>query len=152
MIVIRQFRDTDYHSLIQLWRDSGIGLTLSDIEEEIRVFARVNPSSFFVMTDVEKIIGSVIATFDGRRGYIYHLAVHPSRQRKGYGQKLMQHAENYFRSINVVKIHLMVDRHNSAVVPFYDKIGWQEREDIIVMSKSLRSDEIFVKDDRVEII
>ena len=138
MVSVRTFQDSDYEELIQLWRRANLGLTLSDISAEIRQFAEFNPNSFFILELDSTIIGSVIATFDGRRGYVYHLAVDPEFQGRGFGGLLMAQTDSYYKTLNVVKVHLMVDSPNDNVIPFYEKLGWVIRDDIILMSKTLR--------------
>ena len=81
-----------------------------------------------------KVIGVVIGAFDGRRGYVHHLAVSPEFQNKGYGKQLMEELHKRFRNLNVQKVHLFIEKYNADVINFYKKLGWEIRDDLIMMS------------------
>jgi ribosomal protein S18 acetylase RimI-like enzyme len=72
--------------------------------------------------------------FDGRRGYVHHLAVDPLHKKKGYGKMIMDELINRFRKIGVHKIHLFIERDNQDVINFYMNLEWQIRDDLIMMS------------------
>ena len=80
------------------------------------------------------IIAVVMGAFDGRRGYVHHLAVNPAFQKKGYGKKLMLELHKRFSKKEVVKVHLFVEIETEGVIEFYEKIGWHVRDDLIMMS------------------
>lgn len=138
---IRLYQDSDYLEIIQLWLNAGLILSLSDNHEELRILASRNQDSFLILEHNSKIIGSVIGAFDGRRGYIHHLAVDPEFQGMGYGRLLMDEITQYFEEQGVVKIHLMIEKSNSKVKSFYDKLDWYVRDDLILMTKTLRTGE-----------
>lgn len=77
-----------------------------------------------------------MAGHDGRRGYVYHLAVREDLQGKGFGRDLMERCECSLRASGIEKVHLFIYSDNPAV-EFYRAIGWHLREDIEVMSKVL---------------
>ena len=92
---------------------------------------------FFVAEDGSgEVIGTVMAGYDGHRGWIYSLAVAPSCQRGGTGSQLMGHAERALVACGCVKINLQILEDNSGVVEFYQKIGY-EAEPRISMGKTL---------------
>lgn len=137
---ISQYAERNYEDVVKLWLKAGLMLSLSDTKQEVDKFAKHNPDSFFLLYSQEQLIGTVIAAFDGRRGYIHHLAVDPDAQGQGWGSLLMEKAEDYYRRNQVVKIHLMIEKTNSGVIEFYQKMGWHVRDDLVLMSKSLRTD------------
>jgi len=79
---------------------------------------------FFVAVFGRQIVGTVLAGYDGCRGWIYHLAVHPDHQRTGFGRLLMQEAETCLRELGCPKINLQVRVDNDAVVRFYERLGY----------------------------
>ncbi|MHA2127558.1 MAG: GNAT family N-acetyltransferase [Promethearchaeota archaeon] len=74
-----------YEEVIQLWRKAGIGVSSSDSKKEFQRMLQRNPDLCLIGKLEKKILAAVIGGFDGRRGYVHHLAVDPSYQRKGYG-------------------------------------------------------------------
>ena len=79
-------------------------------------------------------MGTVMAGFDGRRGYIYHLAVHPQYQGQGYGKALLEKAITELENLGAQKIHLTVFNDNHRAIEFYRRQGWKERDEIKMMS------------------
>ena len=138
MVNIRLFREEDYEDVVQLWKDTGLILSLSDERDELLKFAKFNSESFFILEE-DRIIGAVVAAYDGRRGYINHLAVHPDYQGERYGKLLMDKTMENYNSLNCVKVHLMIEKSNSKVVEYYEKMGWYIRDDLILMTTTLRS-------------
>jgi len=82
----------------------------------------------------EKVIAIVIGAFDGRRGYVHHLAVDPDYQKMGFGKTIMDGLIEQFRAMDIHKVHLFIEKSNRAVVEFYNNLGWDVREDLIMMS------------------
>ena len=134
---IRSYRESDYSEVLELWKKAGITIGCSDQEEEVKKILKNNPETFLVGTIDEKVIGSVIGGYDGRRGLIHHLAVLPKKQGKGLGKKLMLEVEKRFAKKGVVKSHLLIDSDNKQVINFYLKLGWELR-DLAIMSKTFK--------------
>ena len=127
----------DYSFLVDLWSGfSGTTMTGADSREGFERFLEKNGGYCFITLENERIIGSVMAGHDSRRGYIYHLAVDESLQGKGTGAALMSAAESALRNAGIEKAHLFIYSDNTAI-RFYEKTGWHTRHDIEVMSKVL---------------
>lgn len=137
---VRLFTENDYNEVIKLWKRTGLILSLSDEKEELLKLAKHNPESFFLLTDGNKIVGAVAATWDGRRGYINRLAIDPSLQNQGLGKMLMQKAMEFYGNKGAVKVHLMVEKSNIKVVDYYKKQNWEIRDDLVLMTKTLRKE------------
>ncbi|MGI6488836.1 MAG: GNAT family N-acetyltransferase [Syntrophothermaceae bacterium] len=112
----------------------GIGLGRGDDRRALEMFIARNPGTCLVMRENGMLAGTVMAGFDGRRGYIYHLAVHPQYQGQGYGQALLEKVITELENLGAQKIHLFVFSHNHQAIEFYRRLGWRERNDIQVMS------------------
>ena len=125
--------------MFKLWQDEGITLGESDGYAEIIRFYTKNSSSFLVGCEKEtgEIIGVCMGGFDGRRGYIYHLAVNRNHQGNGYGASLMSEVAEVFKARGVKKVHLFLEKRNSEVEEFYRKNKWTKRDDIMLISKNL---------------
>ena len=76
----------------------------------------------------------MIGAFDGRRGYVHHLAVDPDYQKMGYGKTIMEALIEQFRTKNIQKVHLFIEKSNKSVIKFYSNLGWDMRADLIMMS------------------
>ena len=131
---IEKFERQHYPEIVELWRKAGIGIGSSDTKDEVEAVLTRNPNLFLIGKKDGKIISSVIGTSDGRRGYVHHLAVDPSYQKKGYGKKIMEELIEIFRDMKVHKIHLLIQKTNRKVVKFYSKLGWETRDDLFMMS------------------
>ncbi|MFX1569653.1 MAG: GNAT family N-acetyltransferase [Promethearchaeota archaeon] len=131
---IEKFSIDYYEEIVALWRKAGINVGSSDTLEEIEKIVRQNPDIFLIGKIKNKIISVVIGGFDGRRGYVHHLAVDPDYQQKGYGKMIMDELMEKFRKMGVHKIHLFIEKYNKKVVNFYQNLGWEIRDDLIMMS------------------
>lgn len=140
-MMIRPMQSNDHGELVRLWSSfPGNAVTGADSREEFEAFLTRNGSFCFTACGNDEVVGSVMAGSDGRRGYIYHLAVRMDHQRKGIGSALMRKVEDALFMAGLEKIHLFIFSDNPAV-SFYERSGWHVRNDITVMSRVLRSAE-----------
>lgn len=84
----------------------------------------------------KRLMGAVMAGFDGTRGWIHHLAVLPGFRRRGIATKLVRAAENGLRKLGCPKVNLQIRATNAAVAAFYESLGYRE-EDRISMGRVL---------------
>jgi len=131
---IKQFSIEMYDDVYNLWKDSGLSLGASDTKEQVERLRKMNPDLFLVGIENNKIIAVVVGAFDGRRGYVHHLAVDDAYRMKGYGRKMMEELHKLFSEKKIVKVHLFVEVENQGVLEFYKKIGWHVRDDLKMMS------------------
>ncbi len=142
---IEPFTMDMYEDIIELWKKTGITITSSESKKEIKRMLDHNPNLFIVGKEGNKIVSAVCGGFDGRRGYVHHLSVDPSFQKKGLGTKMMKELQNRFSEMNVHKVHLFVEKDNLGVIKFYKKIGWEKRDDLIMMSYVPEGSNYFMK-------
>lgn len=131
---IQTFSMVFYDEVIQLWRNAGLGVSSSDSKGEVEKMLNRNPDLFLIGTLKDKVVAVVMGAFDGRRGYVHHLAIDPTYQRQGYGTKIITKLNETFRQKGIHKIHLFIEKHNKEVIDFYKNLGWEIREDLIMMS------------------
>ena len=128
----------DYPNMISLWNTlPGIGLSGADTRENIAGFLKRNANTCFVAKSTNQVIGTILGGIDGRRGYIYHLAVEPSFQKSGWGKKLVEAVLGAMRSEGIQKSHIFVIASNQEGIEFWQHIGWTLRDDILIMSRDL---------------
>jgi N-acetylglutamate synthase len=137
-VEIRIMDADDYSGALNLWQSlPGLGLSSADKQEAITHFLEKNPKTCFVAREKNTIIGTVLGGNDGRRGYIYHLAIHKVYQRLGLGRQLTEKCLNALKSQGLQKCHIFVINCNLEGLRFWEKLGWLLRKDILVMSKDL---------------
>ena len=100
-----------------------------------------NPGLVFVAregtSDSGALIGAVLCGNDGRRGYIHHLAVSQSHRHQGLGRELVDRCLNALRRIGIQKYHIFVFGGNADAVAFWNMIGWTQRVELTIMSRSI---------------
>lgn len=94
------------------------------------------PELFWVALDHEQVVGSIMAGYDGHRGWLYAVAVLPDARRHGIGSRLVRTAEEALRALGCTKVNLQVRDTNKAVAAFYARIGYGE-EPRISMGRQL---------------
>jgi ribosomal protein S18 acetylase RimI-like enzyme len=134
---IRPFLDTDRADVVSLWEEVFAGDPPWNAPAEmIRRKKTVQPELFFVARSEGKVIGTVMAGFDGVRGWIHHLAVSRSQRRSGVATRLMRAAEAGLLRLGCPKVNLQVRSTNSGVIAFYQAIGY-DVEERVSMGKRL---------------
>jgi ribosomal protein S18 acetylase RimI-like enzyme len=138
---IREFRfPADYQQVYELWSsiEKGVHVGRSDSPSEIEKKISRDPDLFLVAEAENRIIGSVIGGYDGRRGLIYHLAVSASCRGQGIGSRLMNEVEARLRAKGCLKCYLLVTTDNTEVETYYRQLGWQRMDTVHLFGKELQ--------------
>ncbi len=133
---IRCFQLDDYDQVLSLWTQTGLRITTSDSREAIQHKLERDADLFLVAVEESIIVGAVMGTYDGRRGWINHLAVAPQQQHQKLGTQLMREVERRLHQKGCIKVNLHILPTNAAVQPFYQRLGYQ-RDEMIFMEKWL---------------
>ncbi|MDO4793418.1 MAG: GNAT family N-acetyltransferase [Filifactor alocis] len=139
--MIRKMKIEDYGDLYDLWLScTGMGLNnLDDSEEGIARFIDRNPDTCFVWETKEgEIRGAILAGNDGRRGYIYHTAVHPDYRCRGIAGELLERTMSSLQEIGINKVALVVFEKNDVGNFFWENRGFTKREDLVYRNKTIR--------------
>lgn len=124
-----------YEELNAFWRSTeGLGLSGADEREKLARFLDRNPGMSIVICEEGKIIGSVLCGHDGRRGYLYHLAVAKDHRSQGFGELMAEKALERLASAGIEKCHIFVLDSNVGGKQFWRRTGWIERDDLRVFS------------------
>lgn len=137
---IRQFQyPHDYPAVRALWEsmEKGVHLGRSDTPSEIQKKLSRDPDLFLVAEADGQIVGTVIGGYDGRRGLLYHLAVHKDFRRNGLGSRLLAEVEARLRAKGCLKCYLMVTPDNPEAERFYQKRGWHLMDYVRPFGKEL---------------
>lgn len=135
---IYEMTRADYEEAYALWRRlPGIGLSDADSSCAIGSFLDRNPGLCFIARQGDALVGTCLCGSDGRRGYLYHLAVDPAARRQGIGQALVERSFAGLRAQNIHKCHIMVYGTNELGLSFWQAIGWKVRDEIEILSYDL---------------
>ncbi|MBQ3177059.1 MAG: GNAT family N-acetyltransferase [Clostridia bacterium] len=136
---IREMQIEDYDAVYALWLScTGMGLNnLDDSAEGIAQFLHRNPGTCFVAEKSEKIVGCILAGNDGRRGYIYHTAIHPDNRNHGIGTALVESVVQALKEIGINKVALVVFERNAGGNAFWEKMGFTGREDLVYRNRTI---------------
>lgn len=137
--MIRKMTVSDYSSVYELWLScTGMGLnSVDDSESGVSRFLERNPDTCFVFETEGKVAGVIMAGNDGRRGYIYHTAVHPDHRKQGIGSALVKTVLEALNKLGISKVALVVFERNKAGNSFWEKQGFTIRNDLIYRNISL---------------
>ncbi|MBW4690904.1 MAG: GNAT family acetyltransferase [Lyngbya sp. HA4199-MV5] len=136
---IRAFADTDELAVVELWQRCDVTRPWNDPRKDIRRKLTMQPHLFLVGVVGQELVSSVMAGYEGHRGWINYLAVLPEYQRRGIGQAMMIEAERLLREAGCPKINVQVRSTNQAVIQFYRGLGYTI-DDVISLGKRLEVD------------
>jgi len=139
---IRELTIKDFEALIGLWEAVGLEYkpTGRDTRQHIEKEMRVTPQMFIGAFDGNKLVGSVIGSFDGRKGWINRLAVHPERKRKGLAKQLVANIEMRLRERGAEIIAIMVYDENRSSLETFKSCGYRIFPGVTYLTKRYRED------------
>jgi ribosomal protein S18 acetylase RimI-like enzyme len=128
-LVTRSYTEDDEHAVLAVWEDAfPHDGGWQDPRDMIRRKLAVQRELFLVGEWEGAIVGTVLAGYDGHRGWLYHLAVHSAHRRRGFGAALVREAERRLADLGCPKVNLQVRATNTAVVAFYRELGYAIEE------------------------
>ena len=137
--VLRQYRPGDREALVRLWSLCGLIRPWNDPYRDIDRKLTWDAPNLVVLEDADELIGSVMVGYEGHRGWVNYLAVHPGHQRQGLGRLLMDEAERLLRELGCAKVNLQIRTSNEAAAEFYRRIGYAV-DDVVSMGRRLEDD------------
>jgi len=133
-IQTREFGIEDYNAAAQLWqRVEGVDIAEGDSKEEIARYLLRNPGLSRVVMVGSTMTGVALCGHDGRRGYIYHLAVDPKYQGRGFGKRLLDECLEGLRRAGITRVLIMVANDNPRGRDFWKRNGWEELDGATAM-------------------
>jgi ribosomal protein S18 acetylase RimI-like enzyme len=137
-VTTREFVLDDYDGAIALWSGvEGVEICEGDSREEIAEYLKRNPGLSRVAEADGKIVGVALCGHDGRRGWIYHLAVAPAYRRQNVGKMLLDACVNGLRAAGLKRAIILVAGDNPAGHQFWLRHGWENIDGAIAMTKEL---------------
>jgi GNAT superfamily N-acetyltransferase len=127
----RRATPDDAESIIRFWADSGASMRPADEVAQVRRVV-VNPAAVLLLAEAEnEIVGTLLGTFDGWRGNLYRLAVHPKRRRQGIGRELVRRIEDVFAIWGVRRITALIEVDRSWAAAFWSAVGYPRDEHVV---------------------
>jgi ribosomal protein S18 acetylase RimI-like enzyme len=123
----REFRIEDYEAAVRLWKKvEGIEIAEGDSPEELVFFLSRNPGLSRVAAEGDNVVGVALCGHDGRRGYIYHLAVDPAYQGQGMARRLTAECLDGLRAAGLTRALILVASDNPRGQTFWRRCGWED--------------------------
>ena len=136
MIAIRACAAEDCAGAVALWTRSGLTRPWNDPEADFQL-ALASPSSTLLGGfSGPSLVATVMAGFDGHRGWLYYLAVEAEHRRRGLGSRMVEAAETWLRQLGAPKLQFMVREENAAALRFYERLGF-ERQSVVTLGRRL---------------
>lgn len=128
---IRPFEPRDTDAVIALWEAAGLTKPWNNPSLDIARKATVQPELFLVAEGEDHVVlGTVMAGYDGHRGWMNYLASSPGARGLGIGRALVEHVENALHALGCPKVNLQVRTSNAQAVEFYRHLGYEVDETI----------------------
>jgi len=137
---IRPYRAADEAAVVDLWTECGLLRSWNDPRKDIRRKLSVQPGLFLVGTLDGALVASVMAGFEGHRGWVNYLAVADKCRGRGFGRLLMERAEQDLKAMGCPKLNIQVRTSNAEVLKFYERLGYT-RDETVTLGKRLIPDE-----------
>lgn len=136
-VSIRRMTILDYDVVIRLWKQGNIPYRPQgrDSRRNVNVQLR-QPNCYFLVAEADHtIVGAIIGTHDGRKGWINRLVVSPSYQRKGIARRLVQEVEHHFTSQGIDIVASLIEEWNTTSMQVFEQLGYTKHPDILYFSK-----------------
>jgi ribosomal protein S18 acetylase RimI-like enzyme len=127
-VLIRAFRKSDEDAVVALWQACGLTRPWNNPRKDIERKMTVQSELFLVGLVDDKIVATLMAGYDGHRGWVNYLAVAPEHRRQGFGRVLMQEAEDRLLALGCPKVNIQVRTSNQEALGFYRSIGYLQDE------------------------
>jgi ribosomal protein S18 acetylase RimI-like enzyme len=138
---IRPFQLEDEQAVVALWRQCDLVRPWNDPHKDIARKLKLRPDLFLVGVLDGQVVATVMAGYEGHRGWLNYLAVAPAHQRRGFARQIVAEAERLLREAGCPKINLQVRTSNQGVIEFYRRVGFTI-DDVASMGKRLEQDDV----------
>jgi len=125
----------DWDGVAEVWKNHEGTNPVDDSPEGFTKYLRRNPTTSFVAVDDGRIIGTILAGHDGRRGIFHHVSVLPEYQKQGVGKMLVDSAVEALRKEDINKVLIVVFKDNDNGNGFWEHMGFTVREDLYYRNK-----------------
>jgi len=141
-VTIREMIVDDYDAVVRIWTDAGLSFRPRgrDRREKIQAELEQGTALFLVAEEGGEVVGAVLGTHDGRRGWINRLAVSPAHRRRGIARRLVEAVEARTKALGIEIVSALIESENEASLAFFCAIGYIHAPDIEYVSKRRSAD------------
>ncbi len=127
--IIREMKIEDYDKVYIFWKSiDGLEIDESDTLENIAAYLKRNPRLSYLAIQDDQIIGTIKCGQDGRRGYIYHMAVDIKYRKQGLAKELYSICIEELKRQGIFRCNIYILDSNTDALSFWHHNGWQELE------------------------
>lgn len=139
ILKIREFRIEDYDRVMELWAEGGLPLKPKGRDSRENILKQIRePNVLFLVAEEGeggRIIGTVLATHDGRKGWINRLAVDAALRKQGIGARLVCEAERRLEALGMDILACLIEDDNVLSMTVFEKLGYKKHPEIIYFAK-----------------
>ena len=141
-VILREYRSGEYEDLLRLWERAGLPYKPKgrDRREAIEKEASETNAVFLIAEAQGGVVGSVLGTHDGRKGWINRLAVAPELRRLGIGKMLVEEVERRLSKVGIEIIACLIEDWNSESIRFFENLGYVRQQDVHYFTKRRHPD------------
>jgi len=136
---IREFLIEDYDRVMELWVQGGLPLKPRGRDSRENILKQIRePNVLFLVAEEgegRRIIGTVLATHDGRKGWINRLAVDAALRKRGIGARLVREAERRLEALGMDILACLIEDDNAVSMAVFEKLGYKKHPEIIYFAK-----------------
>lgn len=123
-LLVRDCSEYEAQSILRLLREAEATVSTTDTVDDIRRVSKASMACLLVAEQDGDVVGSVIGGFDGWRGNIYRLAVHPEYRRLGIARRLVAELELRLAAMGAKRITALVENEHPWATGFWAAIGY----------------------------
>lgn len=135
MVKTRLMTINDWDGVAEVWKNHEGTNPVDDSVEGFTRYLKRNPTTSFVAEDNGRIVGTILAGHDGRRGIFHHVSIIPEYRKQGTGRMLVESAMEALKKEGITKVLLVVFEHNENGNAFWEHMGFTERTDLVYRNK-----------------
>ncbi len=136
-ILIRAFRMEDYEAVVKLWKEGNLPLKLDGRDSRVNIERQIALENviFLVAEHAGRVVGTVLATHDGRKGWINRLSVDRRLRRRGIGKRLVDEAEDRFEALGLGIYAALIEDWNEESLAVFERLGYRKHPEILYFAK-----------------
>ncbi|HEY7891239.1 MAG TPA: GNAT family N-acetyltransferase [Solirubrobacteraceae bacterium] len=127
--IVRKATTTELDAVLELWADAGALPSVTDTRDGLAVLLGYDPEALLVAVRQERLVGSLVAAFDGWRANLYRLAVHPAHRREGIATAMLAEAERRLAARGARRLTAIVAEHDPRAGGFWRATGYEHQRD-----------------------
>lgn len=134
---VRPFRPDDYDAVMALWQEGRLPVKPDGRDSRGAILAQVEqPCVIFLVAEQERrVVGTVLATHDGRKGWVNRLAVDSRLRKRGIGRRLVLEAERRFSDLGLRIFACLIEEGNAVSMDVFERLGYKKHPEIIYFAK-----------------